>query len=109
MGQVLPGSARTTQAIRRSIQRSQESVQALANRYSLNPKTTAKWRKRATTAAAPMGPKPNSAFLSAEEEANAGAFGLHTRLPQDHRHYTLQETFPHRSRSARPAIHTTMA
>ena len=41
MGQVLHGSARTTQAIRRRIQRSQESLQALAKRHSIDPKTVA--------------------------------------------------------------------
>lgn len=57
MGQVLHGRARTTQAIQRSIQRSQESLQALAKRHSIDPKTVAKWRKRTTTTEAPMGPK----------------------------------------------------
>jgi hypothetical protein len=36
MGQVLHGSARTTEAVRRAIQRSQESIAALARRHSLN-------------------------------------------------------------------------
>jgi hypothetical protein len=56
-GQILHGSARITQAIRRSDQRSQESLQALAKRHSIAPKMVAKWRKRTTTTAA-MGPKP---------------------------------------------------
>ena len=34
MGQVLHGSATTTEAIRRAIQRSQESLRALAKRYA---------------------------------------------------------------------------
>ena len=66
MGQVRHGSARTTAAVRRAIQHSQESLQGLATRYSINPKTVAKWRKRPTTADAPMGPKPVSTVLSAE-------------------------------------------
>ena len=41
MGQVLHGSIRTTEAIRRAIQHRQESLRALAKRYGINPKTVA--------------------------------------------------------------------
>src|SRR6202041_766126 len=40
MGQVLHGSATTTEAVRRAIQHSEESLRALAKRYGVNPKTT---------------------------------------------------------------------
>ena len=46
MGQVLHGSATTTEAVRRAIQDSQESLRSLARRYGINPKTVAKWKKR---------------------------------------------------------------
>ena len=46
MGQILHGSARTTEAVRRAIQHSQESLRALAKRYGINQKTVAKWKKR---------------------------------------------------------------
>jgi len=36
MGQILHGSARTTEAVRRAIQNSQESLRALAKRYGVN-------------------------------------------------------------------------
>jgi transposase-like protein len=49
MGQVLHGSARTTEAVRRAIQHSQESLRSLAQRHGVNPKTIAKWRKRPMT------------------------------------------------------------
>jgi hypothetical protein len=39
MGQVLHGSATTTEAVRRAIQHSQESLRGLAKRYGVNPKT----------------------------------------------------------------------
>ena len=39
MGQVLHGSATTTEAVRRAIQNSQESLRALSKRYGINPKT----------------------------------------------------------------------
>src|SRR5262245_36159159 len=69
MGQILHGSAKTTHAVRAAIQRSKASIQELASRYDLNPKTVMKWRKRAFLYDAPMGPKvPRSTVLSAEEE-----------------------------------------
>jgi hypothetical protein len=46
MGQILHGCARTTEAVRRAIQHSQESLRTLARRHGVNPKTIAKWRKR---------------------------------------------------------------
>lgn len=46
MGQVLRGSATTTEAIRRAIQNSQASLRVLAKRYAINQKTVAKWRRR---------------------------------------------------------------
>ena len=100
MGQVLHGSARTTPAVRRLIQQSPESLQSLATRHGINPKTVAKWRSRTTTADAPMGPKPASTVLSAEQEAMAVAFRQHTLLPLDDCRYALQETIPPLSRSA---------
>ena len=57
MGQVLHVSTRTTEAVRRAIQGSQESVRALARRHSIRPTTVQKWRRRATASDAPMGPK----------------------------------------------------
>ena len=64
MGQVLHGSATTTEAVRRSIQHGQESLRALAKRYGINPKTVAKWRNRNSLADERTGPKdPNRRFL----------------------------------------------
>ena len=75
MGQLLHGCARTTEAVRRTIQRSSDSLAVLAERYHLNPKTVAKWKKRSSTCDAQMGPKnPRSTALSHEEEALVVAF-----------------------------------
>jgi hypothetical protein len=49
--QVLHGCATTTEAIRRAIQNSQESLRALSKRYGINPKTVSKWKKRGSVAA----------------------------------------------------------
>ncbi len=100
MGQVLHGCARTTAAVRRAIQSSQESLIALAERYDINPKTVHKWRKRSFVADAPMGPKPRSTTLSEEEEAIIVAFRKHTLLPLDDCLYALQATIPQLTRSA---------
>ena len=48
MGQVRHGSATTTHAVRAAIQRSQASLATLSRELGINPKTVAKWRKRAT-------------------------------------------------------------
>jgi transposase InsO family protein len=101
MGQVLHGSATTTEAVRRAIQHSQESLRVLAKRYGINQKTVAKWKKRASVADVPTGPKdPKSTVLTIEEEAIVVAFRRHTLLPLDDCLYALQATIPHLSRSS---------
>ena len=101
MGQVLHGSATTTEAVRRAIQDSQESLRALAKRYGINPKTVAKWKKRRSVSDLPTGPKEaKSTVLSIEEEAIIVAFRRHTLLPLDDCLYALQATIPHLTRSA---------
>ena len=49
-GHVLHGSAHTTEAVRRVIQHSQESLRVLAKRYGINQKTVARWKKRSSGA-----------------------------------------------------------
>ena len=101
MGQVLHGCATTTEAIRRAIQDSQESLRTLAKRHGINPKTVAKWRKRGSVSDLPTGPKePKSTVLSVEEEAIVVAFRRHTLLPLDDCLYALQATIPHLTRSS---------
>jgi transposase InsO family protein len=101
MGQVLHGSARTTETVRRAIQRSEESVRALARRHGISPTTVQKWRKRMSTMDARMGPKTiRSTVLTAEEEALIVAFRRHSLLPLDDCLYALQPTIPHLTRSA---------
>ena len=90
MGQALHGSATTTEAIRRAIQHSQESLRALSKRYGINQKTVAKWKKRTSVADLPTGPKePKSTVLSLAEEAVVVAFRKHTLLPLDDCLYAL--------------------
>jgi len=101
MGQVLHGSATTTEAIRRAIQNSEESLRALSRRYGINQKTVAKWKKRTSVADLPTGPKdPRSTVLSIEEEAVIVAFRKYTLLPLDDCLYALQPTIPHLTQSS---------
>jgi transposase-like protein len=96
MRRVLHGSAATTEAVRRAIQHIQESLRALANRYGVNQKTVAKWRKREGVADLPTGPKePKSTVLTVEDEAIIVAVRRHTLLPLDDCLYSLQVTIPH--------------
>ena len=82
MGQILHGSARTTEAVRRTIQHSQASLRVLAQRHGINQKTVAKCKNRTSAADLKTGPKePRSTVLSVEDEAIAVAFRRHALLP----------------------------
>ena len=68
MRRVLHGSATTTDAIRRAIQVSQESLSVLAKRHGINLNTLAKWRKRTSVADLPKGPRDaKSTVLKVDE------------------------------------------
>jgi hypothetical protein len=101
MGQILHGCATTTEAVRRAIQHSQESLRALARRYGINQKTVAKWKARENVFDRPTGPKDaKSTVLSVDDEAVIVAFRKHTLLPLDDCLYALQPTIPHLTRSS---------
>src|SRR3954449_5163258 len=101
MGQVLHGSATTTEAIRRAIQHSKETLRALSRRYGINQKTVRKWKARSSVVDRRTGPKePRSTVLSIEEEAVIVGFRRHTLLPLDDCLYALQPTIPHLTRSS---------
>ncbi len=101
MGQILHGSATTTEAVRRAIQHSQASLRTLAKRHGINQKTVAKWKRRTSTSDLPTGPKvAKSTVLSIEEEAVIVAFRRHTLLPLDDCLYALQATIPQLTRSS---------
>ena len=101
MGQVLHGSARTTAAVCRAIQHRQESLNALAARHGIHPKTVAKWRKRADVQDKTMGPREvRSSVLTPEQEAMMVAFRKLTLLPLDDCLYALQPSIPCLTRSS---------
>ncbi|TDU00876.1 hypothetical protein DFO45_0382 [Azorhizobium sp. AG788] len=67
-----------------AIQHSKESLTALAKRYGISQKTVAKWKRLASVADLPTGPRePKSRVLSVEEEAIIVVFRRHTLLPLD--------------------------
>jgi hypothetical protein len=67
----------------------------LSKRYSINPKTVAKWKRRTSVTDHPTGPKDaKSTVLTIEEEAIVVAFRRHTLLPLDDCLYALQATIP---------------
>lgn len=101
MGQVLNRSATTTDAVRRTIHHSQESLRTLAKRHGINQKAVAKWRRRTAAADLPTDPRePKSTVLSIEDEAIIVAFRRHTLLALDDCLYALQATIPHLTRSS---------
>jgi len=55
MGQILHANARTTEATRREIRNSEESIAKAAVRFNVNPKTIIKWRNREDTKDSPYG------------------------------------------------------
>ena len=71
----------------------------LARHHGMSATTVQKWRRRATTADAPIGPKrPRSTVLTPAEEAIV-AFRRHRLLPLDDCLYALQPTIPRLTRS----------
>ncbi len=101
MGQILHGSATTTEAVRRAIQARQESVRAAAKRYGISSTTVQKWRSRQASTDGRMGPKEvRSSVLSLEQESVVVAFRRHTLLPLDDCLYALQPTIPQLTRSS---------
>src|SRR5471032_2798424 len=82
MAGILHGSARTTPRVRSELQASKETTGSLARRYGLSRTTVAKWKSRATTADAPMGPRnPKSTVLTPVEEAMIVELRRRTLLP----------------------------
>src|SRR5580704_15166923 len=71
MGQVLHGSATTTEAVRRAIQHSQESLRVLAKRYGINEKTVAKWKRRDSVTDIPTPAVPRARWNHCKRPCNA--------------------------------------
>jgi hypothetical protein len=73
----------------------------LSKELGINPKTVAKWRKRAAVEDLKTGPKePRSIVLTEAEDAMIIAFRRHTLLPLDDCLYALKPSIPHLTWSA---------
>jgi hypothetical protein len=87
-------NARTTEAVRREIRNSEESLIKLSKKYGFNPKNIQKWKKRDDASDLPYGPKKiKSTALSEVEEEAIAAFRKMTELPLDDVLYSLQDSF----------------
>lgn len=101
MGQVLHGRATTTEAVRRTIQNSQESLRTLAKRYGNQSEDGCEVEEPDVGCRSSHGPKePKSTVLSVEEEATVVAFRRHTLLPLDDCLYALARQSPRLTRSS---------
>ena len=101
MGQVLHGRATTTEAVRRAIQHSQESLRSTRQALWDQSEDGRQVAETSSVADHPTGPKePKSTVLSIEDEAIIVAFRRHTLLPLDDCLYALQPTIPHLTRSS---------
>nr|WP_256481198.1 hypothetical protein [Paracoccus sp. 08] len=79
IGQVRHESAKTTHAVRATIQRSQASLATLSRELGINQKPVTKWRKRKTVEDLKTGTKElRSTILTEAEEATVVAFRRHT-------------------------------
>ena len=84
-----------------AIQRSPASLAQLIREFGINPKTGAKWRKRASAEDMKTKPKePRSTVLTGEAAAAVAAFRRHALLPLDDGLYALQPSIPQPTRSA---------
>jgi transposase-like protein len=99
MGSILHSNAKTTPKIRKEIQDSEESIIELAQRYSLNPKTIAKWRKAGRVVDNRSGPKLPKSVLSTAEQQVVCEFRRLTKLPLDDVFIALRDKIPALTRS----------
>ena len=95
MGSIQHANAKTTIRVRKEIQESKESIAALAQRFSLNPKTVLKWRHAGRVEDAKSGPtNPRSKVLTALEEQIICEFRRVTKFPLDDVLLALRDKIP---------------
>jgi transposase-like protein len=99
MGNILHPNAKTTIRVRREIQESKESILKLAKKYSLNPKTIVKWKKRKNLEDNKSGAKTVKSVLSELEQKSICEFRRLTKFSLDDCYIALKDTIPKLSRS----------
>jgi len=99
MVQVLHARATTTHGIRKKIQQSSKSIDALAKELGINRKTVMKWRKRDHVSDLPFGSKKLRTVLTPIEERAICAFRKSTNHSLDDCYIALKDSIPNLSRS----------
>jgi transposase-like protein len=99
MGCILHANAKTTPRIRKEIQESKESINALAKRLHLNPKTVSKWKKAERITDNPSGAKKVNSVLNEVEQQIICEFRRVTRLSLDDIFISLKPKIPALTRS----------
>lgn len=93
-------SSRTNREMRREIQRSNDSIEGIARKLGINPKTARKWKRRVSVEDAPsVGPPKGPRALRPYEESVILDFRKRSNLPLGECHFFLKELFPWLSRS----------
>lgn len=99
MGSILHPNAKTTPRVRKEIQESKESINKLAEKLNLNPKTVAKWKKAKRVEDKKSGPIRVNTVLTELEEQIICEFRRTTKLPLDDVLISLKEHIPKLTRS----------
>ena len=99
MGNILHLNAKTTIRIRKEIQESKKSILKLAKKYSLNPKTIVKWKKRENLEDNKSGAKTIKSSLTELEQKSICEFRRLTKFSLDDCYITLKDKIPKLSRS----------
>jgi hypothetical protein len=99
MGNIYHANAKTTVRIRKEIQESKESIAQLAERYSLNPKTVAKWRRASDCVDGRSGSKAPKSALSTQEQHIVCEFRRITKFSLDDVFIALKDKIPALTRS----------
>ena len=99
MGNILHLNAKTTIRVRKEIQESKESILKLAKKYSLNPKTIVKWKKRENLEDNKSGAKKVKSVLSELEQKSICEFRRLTKFSLDDCYIALKDKIPKLSRS----------
>ena len=100
MGQFLHGCAKTTIAVRKEIQESNEKISTLAKKFGLAEITVRKWRNRDFVEDVKSGTKSPNYSISKQEQEIAIEFRKRTKLPLDECYIALKPEIPKLSRSA---------
>ena len=99
MGNLLHANAKTTPRIRKEIQESKETIDKIAEKYSINRKTVIYWQKAGTTEDKRSGPKNPKSSLSEMEQQVLVAFRKNTKMSLDDIFVAFKEKIPSLSRS----------